>query len=207
MKIVLLFLALFASPASARPRDFDTDRAPVCDQGAVQACVQRHSEARALVQIWLNANEAVLSEQAERTASIRKSLIPLEARQSSTSAGIRSLEAEHAHLREEKTEARAKALLGGKISFEDYFGLHPLHRAWAERYPSERLRKLTEALEKERQLLAEVKGRIEKILPNLSAASSQYQSALAQKNSWLADLRQHDGMCNEGCKNELCPPR
>jgi chromosome segregation ATPase len=159
------------------------------------------------VQSWLNANEAVLNEQAERVASIRRSLIPLEARQSSVSAGIRSLELEHAHLRKDTTEERASALLGGKVSLEDYFQLHPLHRAWAERYPGERLRKLTEVLEKQRELLSEVKSRIEKVSPNLSSASSQYQSALSQKNSWLAELHQHDGMCNGGCRNELCPPR
>lgn len=207
MKNAPLLLALLASSAMARPRDIDTDRAPACNQGAVQSCVQRHSEARALVQSWLNANEAVLSEQAERVASMKKNLIPLEARQSSVSAGIRSLEAEHAHLRQGETEARAKALLGGKVSVEDYFRLHPLHRSWGERYPSERLRKLTEVMEKQREHLSEVKGRIEKVLPNLNAASSQYQSALARKNSWLAELHQHDGMCREGCKNELCPPR
>ena len=134
---------------------------------------------------------------------MRRELEPLAIRRASVAEEAAFLERELAFLR--APARKEKALLGGQISLEELAALTPLQKKWGERYPDERAQLLSGTISRQRELEAELKGRIGRIEPLLAVKNNEFQSALSRKNKWLEEARGHDAMCGGGCKSELCP--
>jgi hypothetical protein len=208
MKLFILLLQLSSLPPLARsePREPREINPPVCNQSLVSQCIQKHQAAAALVRSWLSAHENKLRAIEGELASLNRSLSSIFAEKSSVLSDASRLRAELSFLRAKAIEA-PPGLLGGKISLENFFHLHPLHRAWRERYPEERAQKLTDSLAETGKKEADLNDRATRLGTEKEKLDNDFQSVLSQKNSWLGEARGYDGMCNGGCREQLCAPR
>ena len=200
----LLAFSLFSISATARPRDNDGDgRAPTCNQAAVGDCRQRHQQAATAARGLVSSLEPELASLSGTIEEMRRELGPLALRRDNTANEAAFLEREFFFLR--SPAPPRNSLLGGRLTLEEFAALTPLQEKWGERYPEERARLLTDTISRMRQQESELKSRIGQIEPQLAAKNNEYQSALSRKNKWLEEAREHDAMCEGGCKASICP--
>jgi hypothetical protein len=201
---VLAFLITL--PAAAQPieRPDKEPYHPTCNQGQVEACRQKYADAINLVQSWLRDLEPRLQTAYDHAAFVDKSLSSMKIESSSIAAEKKMLSRELGFLRG-KPPAKTTEVFSGRLSLEDFFHMHPLHRDWRERYPAERGEKLSALLNEATKKESDINARVALVDAEKAKATSEYQSALSQKNSWLGDTWKYEGMRNGGCQDDICP--
>jgi hypothetical protein len=179
------------------------ERSKACDTAAVNACKARHREAISLVQSWLANETPKIESSAEKLRMIEEVLAKISLKHQIARKKIHSLEREARFIG--KNLANPEPLLGGRLSISSLYGLSTQDTSWGERYPSERLRLLSDSLSQERANESDLKSQVMKISTEHTLANEQLQEGISRKNKWLQEIHEHGGMSEEGCRSEICP--
>jgi|GEM_PF-6139579 len=175
-----------------------------CSASLVDQCVLHYRRAGETVRSWLAVHELKVRALEKETLVLQKSLSSISQEKSSIASDLFHLREELGFLRPTVAE-KGSGLLGNRVSIENLFRMHPLHRGWRERYPSERAEKLSVALANASKKESDLNARIARIEAEKTRYDNEFQSAVVQKNSWLAETRQYEQMCNSGCRERVCP--
>lgn len=208
--LVTLISIFFISPSFAdRPeRGEQGERgrhAPSCDHGQVNECVARNqavgNERRTQAR-RSGARLEVLRTQTEDLAVVKARY---ENKRVENTAETNALNAEIEFANRAASE-NAAAPLEEFPSLEDFFRLHPLQKNWSDRFPTERAQKLTERVREAETERAVMERALEKITGDFASLNSELQSVTDEHNNLLAQISQHDHMCERGCQASICPP-
>jgi peptidoglycan hydrolase CwlO-like protein len=208
--IALLCLCAIPTTASAERPDVGDrnpgdrgNRAPTCNQGAINECYARvHAHAnntRATAQALeprmraleaeLPALRKTLSEQQQKIDLLNPEIAMLSAE--IESAGV-------------ATDPRAAAVLPGFPALEDYFGLHALEKSWMERNAAGRRQILSARQVEAKGELQDLTARNEKIAGEFQRLNSEYQSTIAQRSTLLAAADQQENRDKGTCNAQNC---
>lgn len=200
-----LFL-LSASTAIAEPREpREHETHPRgCSYSLVDQCVLHYRRATETVRSWLLEHEPKVKALEKELQVLNKNLSSISLEKNSIASEQAQLRAELQFLRSPSPE-QTRGLLGDQISLENLFRMHPLHRGWRERYPEERAERLSVTLGENTKTEIDLNARIARIEAEKAKRDNEFQSVLVQKNSWLAEARGHEQMCNSGCRERVCP--
>lgn len=202
---------LFTIPALAGP---DADHEPhephppaqLCDHGKVQACIAENRAAIDRVNEEAAGLDIQIALESAATISLRAELQRLQGLLDANHAEQAAITAEEAFLAAPEP-APAPEIFSGFPSAEEFFGLDPLERQWHERYPAERARRLGERLLEAKSDESRLSGPYGEITQKFRKVSDQITSWSDARAHLVTVAGQHAFQCNQGCRDQLCPPR
>ncbi len=203
ISVLLPLSALAERPEIAgRPEHGPPPRS--CNYGAVNECVARNQsvrdERRRSAEQTLPRVQA-LARQTEDLTRVRDKLAQQMAVNESEMSSLR----EEIEFGTRSREENSTLPFENFPSLESFFSLHPLQKSWSDRYPEERKQKLTVRLQEITREQARWKKDSDEFAGSFARLHSELQSVTNDYNNLVAQVGQHDAMCNGGCARSICP--